>query len=56
MKCPQPNCGKSGAYIRLRTNEIVCRMCGKITPLAELYKIKQELKKNSEQVPPIQPA
>ncbi len=26
-------CGKAGAYIRRRTNEVVCRMCPAIIPL-----------------------
>ena len=28
MKCP--NCDKEGAYLRLKTNQIVCRWCGNI--------------------------
>ncbi len=36
MKCP--NCKKEGAYIRLRTNEVVCRSCGYITPLEKQKK------------------
>ena len=33
MKCIK--CGKSGAYIRLRTKDAVCRMCGHIEKLED---------------------
>jgi transcription initiation factor TFIIIB Brf1 subunit/transcription initiation factor TFIIB len=40
MKCP--NCKLSGAYIRRRTNEIVCRMCGVNTKYEELHKVEEK--------------
>ena len=32
MKCPK--CNKE-AYVRIRTNEIVCNSCNEITPVGE---------------------
>ena len=37
MKCPK--CKKEGAYIRLRTKDVVCRLCGHIE------KLEKEVKK-----------
>ena len=31
MRCPK--CNKEGAYIRIKTKDISCRMCGAITPI-----------------------
>jgi uncharacterized Zn finger protein (UPF0148 family) len=42
MKCPA--CKLSGAYIRRRTNEIVCRMCGVNTKYVELSELEKEKK------------
>ena len=28
------NCGKAGAYIRTRTKDVYCRLCGHAEPLA----------------------
>jgi len=42
MRCPNPKCRLNGAYIRRRTNEIVCRMCGVNTKYEELAEVKKE--------------
>jgi uncharacterized protein YbaR (Trm112 family) len=39
MKCPA--CKLKGAYIRRRTNEIICRMCGVNTKIEDLSKEKE---------------
>lgn len=31
MKCTK--CNKEGAYIRIKTKEIVCRQCGHVEPV-----------------------
>jgi transcription initiation factor TFIIIB Brf1 subunit/transcription initiation factor TFIIB len=36
MKCPK--CNREGAYIRLRSKEIVCRSCGAVTKLEDKKK------------------
>ena len=33
MKCPK--CNKEGAYVRIKTKEIVCRLCGEVTKKKE---------------------
>ena len=40
MRCP--NCKLSGAYIRRKTNEIVCRMCGVNSKFETLDKLEKE--------------
>jgi transcription initiation factor TFIIIB Brf1 subunit/transcription initiation factor TFIIB len=42
MKCPA--CKLSGAYIRRKTNEIVCRMCGVNSKFEELEKTPETKK------------
>lgn len=43
MKCEK--CQKEGAYIRLRTGEIVCRQCGHITEKEEKKEKEKEVEK-----------
>jgi len=45
MRCPV--CKLKGAYIRRKTNEIVCRMCGVNTKIDDITKEKKELQKSS---------
>lgn len=33
MKCPR--CNKEGAYVRIKSQEIVCQKCGQIVPIKE---------------------
>jgi len=42
MRCPNPKCRLNGAYIRRKTNEIVCRMCGVNTKYEELHKVEEK--------------
>lgn len=34
MNCPK--CGRAGAYIRLKTKEVVCRICGHIEEIKSI--------------------
>jgi len=44
MKCRK--CGREGAYARLRTKDVVCRMCGAVEPMEEEKKeVDKEEKK-----------
>lgn len=40
MRCPK--CSSKLTYIRRKTQELVCRSCPAITPLAEIPKEKKE--------------
>lgn len=43
MKCPA--CNKEGAYIRFKTSDIICRICGAISPLEPPQEIIDKVKK-----------
>lgn len=38
MKCLNPKCNLEGAYLRLKTQEVTCRMCGAVIPLPKVPK------------------
>lgn len=49
MKCG--SCGSTNGYVRIRTDEFVCRKCGTVTPVgAELEEIRERKRKGGKDV------
>lgn len=46
MKLKCPRCGSGQTYYRFKTDEIACRQCGKITSMAAMKMIIEELEEN----------
>lgn len=40
MRCT--SCRREGAYIRVKTKEVVCRNCGKVEPLNKQKKVDKK--------------